>query len=57
MTGERRISPARVAVVLVLITVAGYLAVARWKALHPGAGAARVVGPRFDLTWPLRGKR
>ncbi len=30
-----------------------YLVVARWKALHPAPGAARMVGPSLDLAWPV----
>ncbi len=48
---ERRTSPGRVVLVLVVLAGAGYLAVARWKALHPGPSAPRMTGPGFDLMW------
>jgi hypothetical protein len=48
---ERKWSRGRVVTALAVLAVGGYLAVARWKALHPGPGAARVVGPSFDLVW------
>jgi len=41
----------RALAILAVLAVGGYLTVARWKALHPGPGAPRVTGPRFDLTW------
>lgn len=41
----------RVALVLAVLAVGGYLAVARWKALHPGPHAPRMTGPGFDLMW------
>lgn len=51
---EHRISLVKVTVLTVLILGGGYLAVARWRALHPPIGAPRVVGPRYDLAWPVR---
>lgn len=47
----RQVSPRRVVLVLVLLAGTGYLAVARWKALHPGSSAPRMTGPGFDLMW------
>lgn len=41
----------RVVLALAVLAVGGYLAVARWKALHPGPGTARMTGPGLDLMW------
>jgi hypothetical protein len=48
---ERRWSRGRVVLVLAVVAVGGYLAVARWKAVRPGPNAPRVQGPAFDLMW------
>lgn len=41
----------RVVLVLAVLAVGGYLAVARWKAVHPSPNARRVTGPTLNLMW------
>jgi hypothetical protein len=48
---ERRWTQGRVVAALALVAVGGYLAIARWKALHPGPSVPRLTGPTFNLTW------